>query len=156
MGMIKKQYGKSVLVEEVNKLLQEKLNSYLTEEKLSILGNPLPKVLSETFDWNADTLSFDFELGLSPEFEVSLKTKKSVTNYKVEADKKMVADQVLSIRKQYGKISPEKAVTASSEITGLFFSEEAGIDKKTTITLDQFKSKKSNHISSRSRSRCFN
>ena len=142
MGMIKKQYGKAVLVEEVNKLLQENLNSYLTEEKLSILGNPLPKVLSETFDWNAATLSFDFEIGLSPEFDVSLKTKKAITSYKVEADKKMVADQILSIRKQYGKITPEKTVSDNSEITGTFVSEAAGIDKKTTITLDQLKAKK--------------
>lgn len=142
MGMIKKQYGKAVLVEEVNKLLQEKLNSYLTEEKLSILGNPLPKALSETFDWNAETLSFDFEIGLSPTFDVSLKTKKAVTSYQVEADKKMVEEQILSIRKQYGKITPESAVSATSEITGTFKSEEAGIDKKTTISLDQIKAKK--------------
>ena len=142
MGMIKKQYGKAVLVEEVNKLLQENLNSYLTEEKLSILGNPLPKVLSETFDWNAATLSFDFEIGLSPEFDVSLKTKKAITSYKVEADKKMVTDQILSIRKQYGKITPEKTVSDNSEITGTFVSEAAGIDKKTTISLDQLKAKK--------------
>ena len=90
MGMIKKQYGKSVLVEEINKLLQGHLNTYLTEEKLSVLGNPLPKVLTESFDWNAASLSFAFEIGLSPEFEVSLKTKKAVTSYKLEADKKMV------------------------------------------------------------------
>jgi trigger factor len=98
--------------------------------------------LSETFDWNAATLSFDFEIGLSPEFDVSLKTKKAITSYKVEADKKMVADQILSIRKQYGKITPEKTVSDNSEITGTFVSEAAGIDKKTTITLDQLKAKK--------------
>ncbi|MEJ6547844.1 MAG: trigger factor [Flavobacteriaceae bacterium] len=142
MGMIKKQYGKSVLVEEINKLLQGHLNTYLTEEKLSVLGNPLPKVLTESFDWNAASLSFAFEIGLSPEFEVSLKTKKAVTSYKLEADKKMVNDQILSIRNQYGKITPTKQVTATSEITGLFKDDAVGIDKKTTITLDQLKSKK--------------
>jgi len=142
MGLIKKQYGKSVLVEEINKLLQGHLNTYLTEEKLSVLGNPLPKVLTENFDWNASSLSFDFEIGLSPEFEVSLKTKKAVTSYKLEADKKMVNDQILSIRNQYGKITPTKQVNAIAEITGLFKDEAAGIDKKTTITLDQLKAKK--------------
>ena len=48
MGLIKKQYGKAVLVDEVNKLLQDNLNKYLTEEKLDVLGNPLPKILVET------------------------------------------------------------------------------------------------------------
>ena len=142
MGMIKKQYGKAVLVEEVNKLLQEKLQSYLTEEKLSILGNPLPKVLTENFDWNAPSLSFDFEIGLSPAFEVSLKTKKAVTSYKVTADKKMIDDQILSIRKQYGKITPVKTVTAAAEITGTFSDPVAEINKKTTISLEDFKAKK--------------
>ena len=44
MGMVKKQYGKSIMIDEINKMLQESLNNYLTEEKLDILGNPLPKV----------------------------------------------------------------------------------------------------------------
>jgi len=142
MGMIKKQYGKSVLVEEVNKLIQEKLNSYLTEEKLSILGNPLPKALAPDFNWEAAVLSFDFEIGLAPEFEVSLKTKKSVTSYQVTADKKMIDDQIMSIRKQYGKITPANKVTATAEITGTFTDEAAEINKKTTLILEDFKAKK--------------
>ena len=63
MGLIKKQYGKAVLVDEVNKLLQDNLNKYLTEEKLDVLGNPLPKQ-PENFDWDNDNLDFEFELGL--------------------------------------------------------------------------------------------
>ena len=53
MGLVKKQYGQAVLVDEVNKLLQENLNKYLTEEKLDVLGNPLPKE-QENFDWDKD------------------------------------------------------------------------------------------------------
>jgi trigger factor len=61
MGMVKKQYGKSVLVEEVNKILQEALHNYLTEEKLDVLGNPLPKNDTQ-IDWDTPDFSFDFEL----------------------------------------------------------------------------------------------
>ena len=75
MGMVKKQYGQAVLVDEVNKLLQEALNKYLTEEKLDVLGNPLPKE-KENFNWDQDNYSFEFELGLTPQFDVNLKTKK--------------------------------------------------------------------------------
>ncbi len=60
MGMIKKQHGKSILMEEVNKLLQESLNTFLAEEKLDLLGNPLPRV-QEDFNWDSETLSFEFE-----------------------------------------------------------------------------------------------
>ena len=89
MGLIKKQYGKAVLVDEVNKLLQDNLNKYLTEEKLDVLGNPLPKQ-QDNFDWDKEELSFEFELGLAPSFEVPLETKDPITQYKIIADKEMV------------------------------------------------------------------
>lgn len=75
MSLIQKQYGKAVLLEEVNKVLQENLNNYLASEKLDILGNPLPK-MNEDFNWDADDYSFEFELGLAPEFTVDLEAKK--------------------------------------------------------------------------------
>merc|ERR1712110_236496 len=55
MGMVKKQYGKSVMIDEVNKLLQDSLNKFITEEKLDILGNPLPRV-QDDFNWDADKI----------------------------------------------------------------------------------------------------
>ena len=85
MGLIKKQYGKAVLVDEVNKLLQDNLNKYLTEEKLDVLGNPLPKQ-RDNFNWDAEDFEFEFELGLAPSFEVDLKSKKAITEYKIVAD----------------------------------------------------------------------
>ena len=57
LGMVKKQYGKSVMIDEVNKLLQESLNKFLVEEQLDILGNPLP-VVKDDFNWDADSFSF--------------------------------------------------------------------------------------------------
>src|SRR5210317_1706281 len=87
MSLVKKQYGKSVMIDEVNKLLQESLNKFLVEEKLDVLGNPLPK-MKEDFSWDEDQFSFEFELGLAPEFEVNLKPKKAITSYKIVADDK--------------------------------------------------------------------
>lgn len=140
MGMVKKQFGKAVLVEEVNKLLQDKLHNYLTEEKLDILGNPLPK--NETaIDWEAESFSFEFDLGLSPAFEVDIQ-KKATTHYKIVADKEMIENQVKTIRKQYGKLISKKEVAKGDEITGTFTSEEKGIQKKTTFSTDDIKGKK--------------
>jgi trigger factor len=140
MGMVKKQYGKAVLIDEVNKLLQDALGKYLVEEKLDVLGNPLPKA-QDDLDWNADNFSFEFELGLAPEFEVSLKSKKPITHYNIVADDKMINDQVKHIQKQYGKIVAKKEVAESDEITGVFKNEDKNIENSTTITLDKFKGK---------------
>ncbi len=89
MGMVKKQYGKSIMIDEVNKLLQESLNSYLVEEKLDILGNPLPK-MQEDFDWDTQDYSFEFELGLAPQFDVDLSAKKKITQYNIVADDELL------------------------------------------------------------------
>ncbi len=141
LGLIKKQYGKSILVDEVNKLLQDNLNKYLTEEKLDVLGNPLPKQ-QDNFNWENEELAFEFELGLAPDFKVSLDTKKPITRYKIVADKKMVNEQVERIQKQYGKLVSKTEVNKKDEITGTFINEEEEIDNKATLELDKIKSKK--------------
>ncbi|MDO6490348.1 MAG: trigger factor [Cellulophaga sp.] len=141
MGLIKKQYGKAVLVDEVNKLIQDNLNKYLTEEKLDVLGNPLPKQ-QDDFNWDAENLDFEFELGLAPEFEAPIKTKKAITQYKIVADKKMIDEQVERIGKQYGKLISKTEVSKKDEVTGTFTNEEEEISNKTTIELSTIKAKK--------------
>lgn len=141
MGLIKKQYGKAVLVDEVNKLLQDNLNKYLTEEKLDVLGNPLPKQ-QDNFNWEAEDFSFEFELGLAPNFEVTLKTKKPVIHYKIVADKKMIDEQVERIRKQYGKLISKSEAGKNDELTGVFRNEEEEIDHKSNLEMSKVKSKK--------------
>ncbi len=140
MGMVQKQYGKSVLVEEVNKLLQDSLNTFLTEEKLDVLGNPLPKNEAE-INWETEDFSFEFELGLAPQFKVDVKGK-SVTNYKIVADDKMLNNQIKTIRKQYGKLISKSAVEKEDEITGTFNAAEKDIDNKATFSTDVIKGKK--------------
>jgi len=140
MGMVKKQYGNAVMADEVNKLIQESLNNFLTEEKLDILGNPLPKE-QENFSWDTEDFKFEFELGLAPEFEVSLQGKKALTSYKVVATDKMVDDQLASIQKQYGKLNPITAVTKDSLVAGKFENEAEEISKESTIELENVQKK---------------
>ncbi len=141
MGLVKKQYGKAVLVDEVNKLLQDALNKYLTEEKLDVLGNPLPKE-QEDFDWEAGDYSFEFELGLAPKFEVKLGGKKAVTHYKITATEEMIDNQIKTIQKQYGKLISKDTAEKDDVIAGSFTNEEKEIDNATTISLDKIKGKK--------------
>lgn len=141
MGLVKKQYGRAVLVDEVNKLLQDALNKYLTEEKLDVLGNPLPKE-QENFDWDSDDYSFEFELGLAPKFEVKLNGKKAITHYKIVASDEMIDNQIKTIQKQYGKLVPKDAAEKDDLIAGTFVNEEKEINNQTTISLDKIKGKR--------------
>ena len=141
MGMIKKQYETAVTADEVNKILQENLNKYITDEKLELLGNPLPK-LQDEIDWKADVMKFEFELGLSPKFDVKLKGKKAVTYFQIEADKKMIDEQLNHIQKQYGKIESAQEVGKGAELSVEIKNEEAAIDTTPVIEFDQIKGKK--------------
>lgn len=140
MGMIKKQYGKSVMIDEVNKLLQETLNTFLTEEKIDILGNPLPKA-QDDFSWDSESFSFEFELGLAPQFEVNLSSKKKVTQYEISADKALIDKEVENLQSRYGKMSSVDVISENTNVTGTFTNEEKEINKKSTIKLSDLKGK---------------
>jgi trigger factor len=140
MSLVKKQYGKSVMIDEVNKLIQESLNNFLIEEKLDVLGNPLPKS-QENFSWEKEDFSFEFELGLAPEFEVNLKPKKAIISYKIVADNKMLEDQIVNIREQYGKIISQDEIAEDFNITGTFINEEKEIEKKSTFKVSKINGK---------------
>ena len=141
MGMIKKQYGKSVMIDEVNKLLQESLNTFLAEEKLDILGNPIPR-MKEDFDWSADVFSFEFELGLAPTFDVKLTSKKKVTQYNIIATEELIDKEVKNIQNRYGKMSSLDSVNEHSNVTGTFVNEESEINKKSSFLVSDLKGKK--------------
>jgi trigger factor len=141
MGMIKKQHGTAIVMEEVNKLLQQSLNNYLANQKLEILGNPLPRI-PEQFDWDAETLSFEFELGLVPEFTVDLKSKKKVTEYKIIATEELLDEEMKNIQLRYGKVSPLEEATTNANVTGTFVNEDKEINKKGTFLVSDLKGKK--------------
>ena len=140
MGMVKKQYGKSVMIDEVNKLLQESLNKFLTEEKLDILGNPLPR-MQDDFSWDTESFSFEFELGLAPEFEVDLSAKKKITQYNIVADDALIDKEIENLQARYGKMNAVDVVAETSNVTGTFVNEENEINKKSTIALADIKGK---------------
>ena len=139
-GLIKKQYGLSVKVDEINKLLQKTLSEYIVKEKLQILGNPIP-VKNPDMDMSSEELSFNFELGLSPNFIVSLNNKKPIDFFKIEADKKMIDSQISNIQTQYGKLISKNSVENGFEINGSFNNKEFDVDNSTSFKLENIKGK---------------
>ncbi|GAA0753956.1 trigger factor [Psychroflexus lacisalsi] len=140
MGMIKKQYGQAVLVDEVNKLLQESLNSYITEEKIDILGNPLPKP-QDDLNWESDNYTFEFELGLAPKFDVTLEGEGPVTYYNISADEEMIDNQIKTIQRQYGKLVTQEEVKENYTVVGTFHNEEEGIENEATFKVEDIEGK---------------
>ena len=125
MGLIKKQYGKAVLIDEINKMLQDAIYNYIQEEKLNILGNPLP-IEQEELDFDTPgTYSFGFELGLSPEFEVKISKKNKIKGVKVTADAKVLDTYMEDIRGRYGKMSTPEKPAAEDMYHGSFTEVDA-------------------------------
>ena len=142
MGMIKKQYEKAVIADEVNKLLRENLDKYIKDEKLELLGNPIPKASKEDLDWEASQLNFEFELGLAPKFDIKLNVLKKVVCYEIEPEKKMIQEQLIHLQKQYGKLVSQKKIEKGYEITAQFRNQEVELETMVNFSIEDIKSKK--------------
>ena len=138
MGLIKKQYGNAVKVDEINKLLDSSLKKYINENKLDILGGPIPKTDDE-IDWDSELINFDFEIGYSPDFKINFKPKKPIIKFEVKADKKMIDNQLKNIQSQYGKLVSKIKIDKSSEITALFKSEDDIINNSSMFKIETLK-----------------
>ncbi len=147
MGMIKKQYGKAVMFDEVNRLLQESVSNFISEEKLNILGQPLPKP-QDTIDWDAKEFTFEFELGLAPEFDVKLDGK-GITQYEITINDDEIDRYIENFRTRYGKMISQEKIKETSNVNGIFQElaedgkpKEDGIKNQATISISSIKGKK--------------
>lgn len=138
MGLIKKQYGNAVKVDEINKLLDSSLKKYINENKLDILGGPIPKTDNE-IDWDSELINFDFEIGYSPEIKINFKAKKPIIKFEVKADKKMIDNQLKNIQSRYGKLVSKIKIDKTSEITALFKSEDDIINNSSMFKIETLK-----------------
>ncbi len=148
---IKKMYGKSILVDTINNLLSDSLNNYITENKIEVLGQPLPKIDETTnFNWDfTENFEFNYEVGLAPEFDVNFSSADKLTLYEIKVDDETLAARVKNIRRSYGKMTnPDVSADDDvlySELTqlspdGSVF--EGGISNTASVRLDQIKDEK--------------
>ncbi|WP_069659067.1 trigger factor [Arcticibacter eurypsychrophilus] len=103
---IKKVYGKSILVDQVNTLLNDSIKQYITDSKLNILGQPLPHADTEKHNWDlSDEFEFKYEVGLAPSFELDFSDKDSIPYYTIKIDNETLESRIKNIRKSYGKMT---------------------------------------------------
>lgn len=138
--LVEKQYGRAIKEEEIKKVVDLALERFVTSERLNLLGTPLA-IQKEIFNWELENLTFQYEIGLAPNFDLDLEAKTNVTKYIIAADSKMIEDQVIRIQKQFGTAIPQEAISENSDISGTFQNLNKGIKESTTFSLDIFKDK---------------
>jgi trigger factor len=105
-ALVRKMYGKSILVDEINKILNDKVYRYITDQKIEILGQPLPVREENEIDWdNQKEFEFSYEIGLSPDFAVDLDSLGVQEEKVVRIDEEMIDREVNDLRRRYGKVS---------------------------------------------------
>ena len=149
MGIINKKYRTSVIVEEVNKLLQDELYKHITTEKVRVLGSPMP-IDEKPIDWeNTQDFTFVYEIGLAPEFDVKITAKDKLNYFKIKADAKLVDSYCTDIAKRYGKMSnPEVSIEGDLifcaidqlDVDGNVMKN--GISNEATVAMDYISDKK--------------
>lgn len=145
-GLIKKQYGTQIMVDEINKLLNDTIYKFIEENKLDILGNPLPKDQTSVDFTNQKDFEFVYQVGIAPSFEIKLDSK-NVFNYKtVKVDDALIEKYVGDVRRNYGKpvypdISTEKDVVFVdiNELDETGAIKAGGIFKSTSLSYDRLK-----------------
>lgn len=151
MGLIQKQYGKGVLAEEMNKLVSDALYAYVQENKLEILGNPIPKEGSEVkgdFD-NPGDFEFVYEIGYSPAIDLKLTNKSKYDYVQVKIDDKLIDQQIDDLRRRYGKMTSTDEVNDTDMILAQFVElnedgsiKEGGIMHSSTTSMEFIEDKK--------------
>jgi trigger factor len=112
-GLISKMYRKPVLVEEINKLVSESITKFLVEEKLNILGEPIPhEGEQKAIDWDNDTeFEFKFDLGLAPQLDVQLSSKDKIPLYTIKVDDELIGKYIDSYTQRFGQYDSVEEVT---------------------------------------------
>ena len=149
MSIIEKQYKTSIVVDEVNKVLQDSLYKHITENKLKVLGSPMPLTDNE-IDWKNNTdFVFEYEVGLAPDLSIKISQKDKLTYYNIKADDKLIENYCNDIAKRYGKMTnPSESIAGDlvycliQQLDATGEIDASGISNEATVSIDSIKDKK--------------
>ncbi len=138
-GLVKKMYGKQVLVEQVNKLVSESISGYLKDEDIKILGEPLiNEEKQESIDWeNQQEFNFVFDLGLTPDINIKLGQKDKITFHTIKVDDELINEQIENYKQQFGSFQQVDAIENEEMLKGdIKELDENGQHKEEGITAE--------------------
>ncbi|MBR6370366.1 MAG: trigger factor [Bacteroidaceae bacterium] len=138
MSLIQKMYGKSIKADEINKILQNKVFSYIKENKIDMLGEPLPNDEKESgMSLDDDDMTFWFDIALAPQFDVNVGKDDSITYYEIKVTDEMVDSQVKGYTRQFGKYEQSDTYADGDVVKGLLTELEAdGSSKENGILVE--------------------
>jgi trigger factor len=152
IGLVKKMYGRAVQIDEINKIVTENIQKYIADEKLEILGDPLPKIDEQElldFDTQED-FSFSFELGLTPAIDLKINKKTKVSQYQIVIDEKMRNDYLENYTRRFGELRAAETTEEKDVIKGKLEAidsdgnpiPEGPVTESTSLSIDIIKDKK--------------
>lgn len=138
-GVIKKMYGKSILIDEINHLVNQSLQDYIRDNKIKTLGEPIPNQQQiETVDWEHQRdFEFEYKIGLVEDFEVKLDKKVKVKSYKINTEYKIIDESIESLQKQFGKMTNPDESEEGDTLFGTFKQVHGEIEHDTTLDLSE-------------------
>ncbi|MEN2282238.1 trigger factor [Algoriphagus sp. SE2] len=143
VSMVKNIYGTSVLVEEINSILGESLNSYLKEQTFKILGEPLPvEKENDSIDWKTQKeFDFEYKIGFVENINIPLDKKFKGTKYAIKVDDKLVDETIENLKSQSGKSTNPEVSEAGDHIYGDLNVTESGFTKTVSLDLEKITKK---------------
>lgn len=146
-SLVKQRYGKSILVDEINRMLQEAIGNYVAENKLELLGSPIPIDGTDVGDWdNPSTFNFMYEIAYAPTFDLNLNKSKTFTKLEVDINEELISRQMKEYARRHGQLSKPE-LTESEDMIMAEIAElnedgsvkEGGVSNKTSIFLEYIK-----------------
>lgn len=139
-GHIRRTFGKSILFDEINKIVNDKIAEYIGENKLEVLGQPLPvdSDADAKYNWDyKDNFEFNYEIGLAPEFDIPFTKETTFTAYDIKADEATLTERIKNLRRSYGKMTnPEVSEEGDVLYATLKQDKEEGIEKIASVRTD--------------------
>jgi trigger factor len=141
VGLIKKMYGTSILVEEINKVLVDSLTKYIKENDIKIIGDPLPNNdKAKEIDWeNQKEFEFEYNVGLIDDFSYDLDFK--IDKYAIKVDKKTLDDGVKNLKEQYGKMENPEVSEENDSMFGVLSQSESEFSKDVLLQINKLTKK---------------
>ena len=136
-GVIKKMFGKSILVEEVNHIVSHSVSDYIRDQKLRILGDPMPnQEKGFAIDWdNQKDFEFEFQIGLVEDFQIDLSKNVSVNAHKIEVDQKVIDETLEDLKTRFGNTTYPEVSEADHNLYGEISSASETEGKGSFITI---------------------
>lgn len=142
-GMIQRMYGKSIMVEEINQMVSTSISDYIRDQKLTVLGDPLPnEEKTRSIDWDTQRdFEFEFQIGMVEEFAYELSSKVKVTSHPIEVDEKAMDETLTDLKQRFGKVTYPETSELGDHVYGEIAAAGTEEKKGSFVVIEKLKKK---------------